>query len=70
MTCPKGHKRIIGVEYNYADPYRYDGVSEIECRTCKKRYGRWTGNVLKGKAQEPPYGNPKYVTSQSQHYNA
>lgn len=70
MNCPKGHKRIICVEYNYGDPYRYDGISEIRCKTCKKRYGRWSGKVLQGKTQEPPYGDMKYVTSKSQHYNA
>jgi hypothetical protein len=70
MTCPKGHKRIICVEYNYGDPYRYDGISEIHCKTCDKRYGRWTGKVLRGAEKEPPFGLLKYVTPSSQHYNA
>lgn len=69
MTCPKGHKRIIMVEYWYDNPYRYDGISEIECRTCKKRYGRWTGKVLKKGEYEPPYGDMKYITKKSKHYN-
>jgi hypothetical protein len=70
MTCPKGHNKLLLVEYNYGDPYRYDGVSEIRCLTCKKRYGRWTGNVLRRDEKEPPYGKPQYVTANSEHYNA
>jgi hypothetical protein len=69
MTCPKGHKKIICVEYNYGDPFRYDGVSEIMCKTCKKRYGRWTEKVLKKGEQEPPYGEPRNVTSKTRIYN-
>jgi hypothetical protein len=70
MTCPKGHKRILLIEYDYGDPYRYDGISEIQCNTCRKRYGRWTEKVLRGKEQEPPYGEERYVTKESKHYNA
>ena len=69
-TCPKRHKRVAVVEYDYGDPFRYDGVSEIYCFTCKKRYGRWTGKVLRGKAKEPPFGNPKLVTDKATTYNA
>ena len=69
MKCPKGHKRIIAIEYGYGDSYRYDGISEIKCFTCKKRYGRWTGKVLKRNEKEPPYGDPKYITSKQEHYN-
>ena len=57
MNCPinKKHK-IIHIEYGYGDPYRYDGISEIECIDCGKRYGRWTGKILEEGEQEPPYG--------------
>lgn len=56
MTCPKGHKRIILVEYSWDSPDHYDGISEIHCRTCKKRYGRWSGKVLKKGETEPRFG--------------
>lgn len=69
MTCPKNHKRITMMEYDYGDPYRYDGISEIHCRTCKKRYGRWSGKVLKRGEKEPPYGDLKNVTNKSKIYN-
>lgn len=68
MTCPKGHKKVLLVEYSYGDPYRYDGVSEISCKTCEKRYGRWSSKVLRGKEQEPPLGNQKYITRKSVRY--
>ena len=70
MKCPLGHKKIIGVEYGYGDPYRYDGISEIRCLTCRRRYGRWTGKILKKGEQEPPYGDPKNITNESEHFNA
>lgn len=69
MKCPKGHKRVRLVEYWYDNPNRYDGISEIRCITCKKRYGRWSGKVLKKGEFEPPYGNPKNVTNETKHYN-
>ena len=30
MTCPKGHKRILLIEYARDHPERYDGVSEVK----------------------------------------
>lgn len=59
MTCPKGHKRIIGIEYYWESPMHYDGVSEIKCLTCNKRYGRWTGKILKDGELEPPFGEKR-----------
>ena len=59
MTCPKGHAEITGVEYYGLDPLHYDGISEIHCRTCKKRYGRWSLRELQDNEQEPPYGKSK-----------
>ncbi len=55
-ACPKGHKRIILIEYDLTHPAHYDGISEIKCFTCKKRYGKWSGKVLRGKQYEKPYG--------------
>jgi len=70
-TKPRTHceKMMIGVEYDYGNPYRYDGVSEWHCQVCGYREGRWTGKELKGKEQEPPYGEADKVTSESRHYN-
>lgn len=59
MNCPKGHKRIIMIEYDLFHPEHYDGISEIKCFTCKKRYGRWTGKVLKKDECENKYGKAK-----------
>jgi hypothetical protein len=60
---------VVCIEYGYGDPYRYDGVSEIECHSCGLRYGRWTGKVLAEGEQEPPYGEPLNITNEERHYN-
>ncbi len=53
-------KKVIGIDYGrsiYLDSrYRYDGVSEWRCSICLKRYGRWTGKVLKEGEFEKRYG--------------
>ena len=67
--CPKCGGEIIGIEYGYGDPYRYDGISEWACQKCDWRIGRWSGKALTGKEQEAPYGEDKYITPQSKHYN-
>lgn len=56
ITCPRGHRRIMLVEYGYGSPNRHDGFSEVQCRTCRRRYGRWTGRALKRGEQELRYG--------------
>lgn len=70
MNCPinKKHK-IIMIEYDYGDPYRYDGISEIKCLDCGKRYGRWTLKELKDGEQEPPFGKPEYITNKAKIWN-
>ena len=68
MRCPKGHEDVKLLEYGFG-PYRYDGISEIICNPCNKRYGRWSGKVLKEGEQEPPYGNVKYITNETKIYN-
>jgi hypothetical protein len=46
-TCKKcGSGNIVLVEYAYPSPERYDGVSEIECKDCAARIGRWSGKEL------------------------
>lgn len=47
---------IMGVEYAYPHPERYDGVSEYQCMVCKTRWGRWTGFELHDGEAEPRYG--------------
>ena len=45
--CPNcKSKNIIAVEYAYGNPKYYDGISEIDCHDCEKRYGRWCGKEL------------------------
>lgn len=52
--------KVMGVEYGYPSPERYDGVSEFVCGTCGRREGRWTGRVLTGSMVEPRFGG-KYI---------
>lgn len=58
MRCPDCNKEMIGVEYAYGSPNRYDGVSEWACSKCGARYGRWTGRKLADGESEPRYGKP------------
>lgn len=36
------YSKLIGVEYGYDSPHRYDGVSENQCPFCGYREGRWS----------------------------
>lgn len=68
--CPRCNgTNIVGVEYNYTDPYRYDGISEWDCMDCKYRQGRWTEKELKDGVQEPPFGRPEMVTKETKVWN-
>lgn len=63
-VCPVCHanlkdgsgSRLIGVEYAYGSPERYDGVSEWRCPDCRSRFGRWTGDILEDFIAEPRFG--------------
>lgn len=56
-TCKKcGSENIMMVEYTHDHPEHYDGVSEIECRDCGARFGRWSGKELADGEAEPRYG--------------
>ena len=60
--CPKcGSTHIIGVEYWYGSPERYDGVSEWECRVCGYRQGRWSGLEIPDGYAESRYGERRVV---------
>jgi hypothetical protein len=48
--------RVIGVEYAYGSPHRYDGVSEWRCPDCGYREGRWSGKALAEGESEPRFG--------------
>lgn len=55
--CPKCHSiDIVGCEYAYGHPERYDGISEYRCMKCKYRQGRWTGKELGEGEDEPRLG--------------
>ncbi len=57
INCPVDPKhRVTLVEYSWDNPNHYDGISEIGCHDCKKRYGRWSKRELKGDEEEPRYG--------------
>ncbi|MEI8174666.1 MAG: hypothetical protein WCG28_01815 [bacterium] len=34
------------VEYDGMHPEHYDGISEIDCKDCGARIGRWSGKEL------------------------
>jgi DNA-directed RNA polymerase subunit RPC12/RpoP len=53
-TCKKcGSKNVIWVEYEPGHPERWDGVSEIDCRDCGARFGRFSGRELaEGEAEK------------------
>lgn len=70
--CKKcGTTKVVLVEYWFDNPYRYDGVSETQClsKKCGARFGRWSGKELKEGEFEPPFGEKRYVTKESRHYN-
>lgn len=52
--CKKcGSENIVMVEYSWDSPEHYDGVSEILCKDCGARFGRWSGKELaKGEVEK------------------
>lgn len=58
-VAPAHYSRLIGVEYAYGSPNRYDGVSEWLCPDCGYREGRWTGRELAEGESEPRFGGAK-----------
>jgi hypothetical protein len=57
-TCPDCGGPMMGVEYGYGDPHRYDGISEWRCESesCGVRIGRWSGKRLKPGEAELRFG--------------
>lgn len=47
---------IVMVEYEGMHPNHYDGISEIMCKKCGTRIGRWSGKELQKGETEPRYG--------------
>lgn len=47
---------IIGIEYGYGSPERYDGVSEWRCQKCGYRLGRWTHQQIHDGELESRFG--------------
>lgn len=57
QTCPKCKSTDpIMVEYGYLNPNHYDGISELLCKKCKTRWGRWSGKILKDGEWEGKWG--------------
>lgn len=52
------YSRLIGVEYAYGHPQRYDGISEHMCPDCGYREGRWSGKALAEGESELGFGGP------------
>ncbi len=68
--CPKCGGDLIGIEYWYTSPNRYDGVSEWACENvdkCKYRIGRWSGIELKDGEEEGRYGEGSPIKNLSLH---
>lgn len=58
--CKKcGSENIVMVEYDRMHPDHYDGVSEIACKDCSARFGRWSGKELGSNETEKRYGSSK-----------
>jgi hypothetical protein len=61
MRCACGkdfaESEVMGVEYPYGDPNRYDGVSEWRFPD-GHRVGRWSGKILAEGESEKRYGGP------------
>lgn len=58
--CKKcGSENVILVEYDMMHPDYHDGVSEIECRDCNARFGRWSNKELADGESEKKYGRSK-----------
>lgn len=52
-TCRKCQSsNVLLVEYSHDHPNHYDGVSEIECKDCGARFGRWSGRELAAEEAE------------------
>jgi transposase-like protein len=56
MICLTCSSDMLMVEYGYADPCHYDGISEYRCTSCLLRIGRWSEKTLGEGEHEPPYG--------------
>ena len=54
-----GSENIIMIEYSWDNPEYYDGISEIKCNDCGKRFGRWSGKELKEGEVEKRFGSEK-----------
>lgn len=50
------YRQVMGIEYGYASPERYDGISEWQCPHCRIREGRWTHKRLADDEAEKRFG--------------
>lgn len=51
-----GGTDLLYIEYYYTSPNRYDGISEIKCKECGVRRGRWSNKILKDGEEEIIWG--------------
>ena len=61
FKCPKcSLDDFIMIEYGYGGnvpiEHLYDGISELKCKACGTRVGRWSGRILEGDDYEKLYG--------------
>ncbi len=58
--CKKcGSADIIFIEYDGMHPDHYDGVSEVVCKKCSTRFGRWSSKELAEGETKKRYGQQK-----------
>lgn len=55
-TCECGGT-FGGYEYPGGSKFRYDGISEVVCLSCNRRWGRWCEEELTSHEVEPPFCN-------------
>lgn len=70
--CPDCNSLVIGIEYAYPHPDRYDGVSEWRCsdESCGARFGRWSGKRLADGETEPRWGERRERCNYADKYQA
>lgn len=56
LKCKCEVKEVLLIQYGYMSKNHYDGVSEVKCLSCNRRWGRWTKRELFGDEEEHPYG--------------
>ena len=60
---------VLMIEYGYMSKEHYDGISEIRCKDCGLRWGRWTDEIIPEGYEESRFGARGVVKIQPQEDN-